>query len=68
MQLEDYQFQTRNVIEQTLNRLQAATLLAARLEIEISETGRSVQDLSRLLELFLTDPERPDPDRPENPD
>ena len=53
MNLESFEAQTREVIEQTLNQLQSATLLVAELENQISETGKSVQTLSQLIEAFV---------------
>lgn len=53
MDLEQFESQTREAIEQTLNQLQTAALLAARLQTQISEAGRSVQNLSETVELFL---------------
>jgi hypothetical protein len=55
MDLEQFESQARDAIEQALNQLQTATLLAAQLETQISETGRSVQDLSRSIETFVTE-------------
>jgi hypothetical protein len=53
MDLEQFYAQARESIEQALNQLQTATLLAAQLETEISETGRSVQSISRTIETFV---------------
>jgi hypothetical protein len=53
MDLEQFYAQARESIEQALNQLQTATLLAAQLETEISETGRSVQNISRTIEAFV---------------
>ncbi|MCU0570669.1 MAG: hypothetical protein MUF49_29345 [Oculatellaceae cyanobacterium Prado106] len=53
MNLEEFEHQTRDVIEQTLNQLHTATLLIAQLENQISETGRTVQSLSQLIEAFV---------------
>ena len=58
MDLEQLDTQARELIEQALNQLQAATLLAAQLETQIFETGNSVQNLSRTIETFLTDERR----------
>jgi hypothetical protein len=67
MDLEQFESQARDSIEQALNQLQTATLLAAQLEAQILETGRFVQDLSRSLELFLTE-SRQQPPPPEESD
>jgi hypothetical protein len=53
MDLETFESRTREALEQALNRLQTATLLAAQIEAEISQTGLTVQNLSRLVEDFL---------------
>lgn len=53
MTLEEFESQTRDELEQTLNQLQAATLLIAELETRIVETGRTVQLLSRSIETFV---------------
>ena len=53
MDLEQFDNQARELIEQTLNQLQTATLLAAQLENQISETGNTVQNLSRSIETFI---------------
>ncbi len=53
MTLEEFESQTRDELEQTLNQLQAATLLIAELETRIAETGRTVHLLSRSIETFV---------------
>ncbi len=55
MTLDEFEAQTREELEQTLNQLQAATLLAAQLETRISQTGRTVQALSQRIETFVTE-------------
>lgn len=55
MNIEELEAQARDAIDQTLNQLQAATLLMAQLETQISETARSVQILSRLIETFAAE-------------
>jgi hypothetical protein len=54
MTLEEFESQTREELEQTLNQLQAAMLLIAELTNQISQTGRSVQVLSQSIETFVT--------------
>jgi hypothetical protein len=49
----EFQAQSREVLEHTLNQLQAATLLVAQLESQISEAGRSVQGLSQMVEQYV---------------
>jgi hypothetical protein len=53
MNPEEFRYQTRDILEQTLNRLQAANLLAAELEAQVSEAGRTVQGLSQMIEQFI---------------
>jgi hypothetical protein len=53
MNLEEFEAQTRDVIEQTLNQLHTATLLIAQLENQVSETGKTVQALSQLIETYV---------------
>lgn len=54
MTLEEFESQTREELEQTLNHLQSATLLIAELTAQISQTGRTVQALSQSVETFVT--------------
>lgn len=54
MTLEEFESQTREELEQTLNQLQSATLLIAELTTQISQTGRTVQSLSQSIEAFVT--------------
>lgn len=58
MNLEEFEAQTRESVEQTLNQLQTASLLIGQLEIQISETGQSIQALSRSIELFIAQQRR----------
>jgi ABC-type transporter Mla subunit MlaD len=58
MELEEFETQTRDAIEQTLNQLHTATLLVAQLETQISETGRAVQALSQMVETFVSEQKR----------
>jgi len=53
MTLEEFESQTRDELEQTLNQLQSATLLLAKLTDQISQTGRTVQLLSQSVETFV---------------
>jgi len=53
MTLEEFESQTRDELEQTLNQLQSATLLIAELTDQISQTGRTVQLLSQSVEMFV---------------
>lgn len=54
MTLEEFESQTRDELEQTLNQLQAATLLIAELSTQISQAGGTVQSLSRRVETFVS--------------
>lgn len=51
--LDEFESQTRDTIEQTLNQLHTASLLVGQLETQIVETGRSLQTLSHLIEGFI---------------
>lgn len=51
--LDEFESRTRETIEQTLNHLHTASLLAGQLETQIVETGRSLQVLSQLIEGFV---------------
>lgn len=53
MNLEEFEDQSRETIEQTLNQLHTAALLAGQLETQIAETGRQIQHLSRVIEAFV---------------
>lgn len=53
MNVEELRSQTRTVLEQTLNQLQAATLLVAELESQVSEAGKTVQHLSQIIDQFI---------------
>jgi hypothetical protein len=55
MNVEEFELQARDAIEQTLNHLQTATLLATELETRIAEPGQSVQALGQLIEMFVAD-------------
>lgn len=52
MDVEEFRSNARASLEQTLNHLQAATLLVAELEVQIAEAGRTVQLLSQMIEAF----------------
>ncbi|EKQ67458.1 hypothetical protein OsccyDRAFT_3733 [Leptolyngbyaceae cyanobacterium JSC-12] len=53
MDMEEFRAQTRSVLEETLNKLQAATLLLNELETQIAETGSTIQTLTQLIETFI---------------
>jgi hypothetical protein len=51
---EEFETQARDVLEQALNQLNAATLLLAQLEMQLEATGVTIQVLSRIIETFTT--------------
>lgn len=53
MNLEEFEVQSQNAIEEILNHLQTTNLLVAQAEEQIEEVGRSVQSLSQLIEEFI---------------
>jgi hypothetical protein len=53
MNATEFQAQSREVLERTLNQLQSATLLIAQLESQVSEAGRAVQGLSQMIEQYV---------------
>jgi hypothetical protein len=53
MDLEEFEVQTREMLEQTLNQLHTTALLVGQLETQIAETGKSLQSLSQLIESFI---------------
>lgn len=57
MNLQDFESQYRNQMSETLNELQAATLLLAQLQLKINQIGSSVQSLSQNVEEFITQQE-----------
>ncbi len=54
MDLNEFEAQTRDQLERALNQLQTSTLLLSALEMQISESGDTVKDLSRVVETFIT--------------
>ncbi len=57
MNLQDFESRYRNQMCETLNELQAATLLLAQLQLKINQIGSSVQSLSQNVEEFITQQE-----------
>lgn len=53
MNLEEFESNYRNKLEQSLNELQAAVLLAAHLENRIAAIGQNLQNLSQTVEEFI---------------
>lgn len=54
MNIDEFEAQTRDSLERALNQLQTATSLLATLEIQVLESGNTLQNLSRVIETFIT--------------
>lgn len=55
MNLDEFESQSREVIEQTLNQLQSANLLLNELEAKVLEAGQTVQTLGQLIEAYVAE-------------
>lgn len=55
MNLEEFETQYRSTIEESLNQLQTAVLLVANLESKIATVGQDLQNLSQIVEEFITE-------------
>lgn len=53
MNVEEFRLQSRATLEATLNQLQAAMLLVTELEAQITDAGRTVQQLTQVVEEFI---------------
>lgn len=53
MNIQEFETQYRNGIDQTLNQLQTAVLLLAQLENRITIIGQDLQNLSQTVEEFV---------------
>lgn len=53
MNLNEFDGNTRDSLERALNQLQTATLLVSALETQLFEAGRTIQDLSGLIERLV---------------
>lgn len=53
MNIQEFETQYRNGIDQTLNQLQTAVLLLAQLENRITVIGQDLQNLSQTVEEFV---------------
>jgi hypothetical protein len=53
MNLQDFESQYRNGMDETLNELQTAILLLVQAQRKISEIGNNVQNLSQIVEEFI---------------
>ncbi|KAF3889051.1 MULTISPECIES: hypothetical protein [Nostocales] len=55
MNIQEFEYQYRVTMEQTLNELQTAILLLEQVQNKISQIGSSVQNLSQSVEEFITE-------------
>ncbi|WP_341525574.1 hypothetical protein [Nostoc sp. UHCC 0302] len=55
MNLQEFESQYRETMDQTLNELQAAALLLAQVQMKISEVGNYVQYISETVEEFIVE-------------
>lgn len=53
MNLQDFESQYRQAMDETLNELQTAMLLLAQAQRRITEIGNNVQNLSQSVEEFI---------------
>lgn len=54
MNIQEFEINYRNGIDETLNQLQTAVLLLAQLEDRITVIGQDLQNLSQTVEEFVT--------------
>jgi len=54
MELDEFEAQYKQAIEENLNQLQTAVLLLAQLEARITSVGQNLQNLSQAVEEYLT--------------
>jgi prefoldin subunit 5 len=54
MELDEFEAQYKQAIEENLNQLQTAILLLAQLEARITNVGQNLQNLSQAVEEYLT--------------
>lgn len=55
MNLQEFEAEYRNAMDESLNRLQTAILLLAQLESQITSVGRDLQNLSQTVEEFINE-------------
>ena len=55
MNLQEFETNYRNAIDESLNQLQTAVLLMAQLEAQIMNVGRDLQNLSQTVEEFIAE-------------
>ncbi|WP_250125021.1 hypothetical protein [Chroococcidiopsis sp. CCMEE 29] len=53
MELDEFEAQYKQAIEENLNQLQTAVLLLAQLEARITSVGQNLQNLSQAVEEYL---------------
>jgi len=53
MELDEFEAQYKQAIEENLNQLQTAVLLLAQLEARITSVGQNLQNLSQVVEEYL---------------
>ncbi|MBD1865289.1 MULTISPECIES: hypothetical protein [Trichocoleus] len=54
MNLDEFEAQVKDVLEVGLNRLQTVTLLAVNLEQQLESTRQSIQELTQVIDNFIT--------------
>ncbi|BAZ13725.1 hypothetical protein NIES4071_55650 [Calothrix sp. NIES-4071] len=54
MNMQEFESQYRDAMDETLNELQTAVLLLAQLQRKIEQIGNSVQSLSQSVEVYIT--------------
>jgi tRNA1(Val) A37 N6-methylase TrmN6 len=55
MNIEEFETNYRNGIDETLNQLQTAVLLLSQLEARITVIGQDLQNLSQTVEEFVVE-------------
>ncbi len=54
MNVQEFESQYRDAMDETLNELQTAVLLLAQLQRQISQIGNSLQNLSQSVEEYIS--------------
>ncbi len=55
MNIQEFETEYRNAIDETNNQLQTAVLLVAQVEASIASIGQSLQNLSQSVEEFIVE-------------
>ena len=55
MNLEEFEIQYRDAIDETLNQLQTVVLMLAQLQARITNVGQNLQDISQTVEEVVTE-------------